>query len=120
MGNIRPTYIKRVAMELVRRYNDQFSDDFQHNKKIVADLTDVSSNTFRNRIAGYVTTYRQSWESDVVEADEEAVLPDTDDADTGDSEADTGDDDAQSDDAPAATDDGDGPAQASADETAAA
>lgn len=80
MGNIRPTYIKRVAMELVRRYNDQFSDDFEHNKKIVADLTDVSSATFRNRIAGYVTTYRRSWESDVVEADEEAALPDAEDA----------------------------------------
>lgn len=69
MGNIRQTYIKRVAIELVTRYNDQFSDDFQHNKAKVAELTDVQGNTFRNRIAGYVTRYRKNWESSLVEQD---------------------------------------------------
>ena len=59
MGNIRPTYIKRVATELVRRYPEQFTDDFEHNKRKVAELTDVSSNMMRNRIAGYVTRYRK-------------------------------------------------------------
>lgn len=71
MGNIRPTYIKRVAIELVNRYNDKFSEDFQHNKKMVAELTDVKSNGFRNRIAGYVTTYRKNWEAATVEQTEE-------------------------------------------------
>lgn len=70
MGNIRPTYIKRVAIELVNRHNDKFSEDFDHNKKVVAELTDVGSTQFRNRIAGYVTTYRKNWESALVEADE--------------------------------------------------
>jgi small subunit ribosomal protein S17e len=55
MGNIRPTYIKRVALELVRLYPEQFTEDFEHNKRVVAELTDVSSSTMRNRIAGYVT-----------------------------------------------------------------
>lgn len=59
MGNVRPTYIKRVAIELVERYPDQFTDDFQHNKEMVAKLTDVSTKTMRNRIAGYVTRYRK-------------------------------------------------------------
>lgn len=72
MGNIRQTYIKRVAIELVQRYNDQFSDDFEHNKKVVAELTDVKGNTFRNRIAGYVTRYRKNWESALVEQDDES------------------------------------------------
>ena len=49
MGNIRQTYIKRVAIDLVKKYNDQFSDDFEHNKKVVAQLTDVKTATFRNR-----------------------------------------------------------------------
>lgn len=71
MGNIRPTYIKRVAMDLVKRYNDQFTDDFEHNKKTVDELTDVRTTTFRNRIAGYVTTYRKNWEAATVEAAEE-------------------------------------------------
>ncbi len=63
MGNIRPTYIKRVAIELVERYPDQFSADFGHNKTKVSELTDVHSKMMRNRIAGYVTTYRKSQEA---------------------------------------------------------
>jgi len=63
MGNIRPTYIKRVAIELVERYPEQFSADFQHNKMMVAKLTDVRSVSMRNKIAGYVTRYRTHYES---------------------------------------------------------
>lgn len=59
MGNIRSNYIKRVALELTRRYPEQFTDDFEHNKKLVEELTDVSSTTMRNRIAGYVTRLRK-------------------------------------------------------------
>ncbi len=70
MGNIRPTYVKRVAIDLVKRYNDKFSDDFEHNKKMVDELTDVKTTVFRNRIAGYVTSYRKGWEAATVEADE--------------------------------------------------
>lgn len=72
MGNIRQTYIKRVAIDLVKKYNDQFTGDFEHNKKVVGQLTDVKTTIFRNRIAGYVTTYRKNWEAATVEAAEEA------------------------------------------------
>jgi small subunit ribosomal protein S17e len=75
MGNIRQNYIKRVAIELVSKYNDQFTDDFDHNKKVVGELTDVKTTVFRNRIAGYVTTYRQNWEKATVEAAEDTSLP---------------------------------------------
>lgn len=59
MGNIRPTYIKRVAFELLRLYPDEFNQNFEHNKQMVAELTDVSTASMRNRIAGYVTRYKQ-------------------------------------------------------------
>jgi len=59
MGNIRPTYIKRVAIELVRRFPEAFNKDFEHNKAKVTELTDVGASVMRNRIAGYVTRYRQ-------------------------------------------------------------
>ncbi len=72
MGNIRQTYIKRVAIDLVKRYNDKFSDDFEHNKKMVNELTDVKTTIFRNRIAGYVTSYRKGWEAATVEAGDDA------------------------------------------------
>ena len=59
MGNIRPTYIKRVAIDLIKKYDDKFTNDFQHNKKMVAELTDVGSVTMRNRIAGYITRHKR-------------------------------------------------------------
>jgi len=58
LGNIRPTYIKRVAIELVKRFPEQFNGDFAHNKKKVNELTDVRYIEMRNKIAGYVTRYR--------------------------------------------------------------
>ena len=58
LGNIRPTYIKTIAKDLIEAYPDQFTaDDFQHNKVKVAELCDVGSNLMRNRIAGYITRY---------------------------------------------------------------
>jgi len=36
-------------------YPDKFTTDFEHNKKMVAELTVVDSKRVRNRIAGYIT-----------------------------------------------------------------
>ena len=56
LGNIRQIHIKNIAKELLKKYPNDFKhDDFQHNKKKVAELTDVKSILIRNRIAGYVT-----------------------------------------------------------------
>ena len=55
MGQVRPTYIKRIAIELVENHGDRFTDDFDHNKFQVDELTDVKSISMRNRITGYVT-----------------------------------------------------------------
>lgn len=57
MGNIRSTYVKRVAIELIKRYPNEFNSDYAHNKAKVAELTDVSVKPLRNKIAGYVTRY---------------------------------------------------------------
>lgn len=59
MGNIRQTYIKRVAMELLRKHGEVFTDNFQVNKKLVDELTDIESKELRNRIAGYATCLTQ-------------------------------------------------------------
>lgn len=58
LGNIRQSFIKNIAIDLVEKYPDQFKhDDFQHNKRKVAELSDVGSKLLRNRIAGYITRY---------------------------------------------------------------
>lgn len=55
MGNIRQTYIKRVALELLRKHEELFTRDFQVNKELVDELTDIDSKELRNRVAGYTT-----------------------------------------------------------------
>ncbi|MCX6652079.1 MAG: 30S ribosomal protein S17e [Methanomassiliicoccales archaeon] len=63
MGKIRPTYIKRVAIELVEKYPKVFTADFETNKVLVSKLTNVGTVRMRNLIAGYVTRYWQQQEN---------------------------------------------------------
>jgi len=56
MGSIRSSQIKRISKEIVIGFQDQLSvDDFEQNKRVVQNVTDVSSRHMRNRIAGYIT-----------------------------------------------------------------
>jgi len=54
VGAIKPTYIKSLAKQLLKEVPD-FTDDFDVNKKIVEEYTNVESKGIRNRIAGYIT-----------------------------------------------------------------
>ena len=53
---IKPAYVKKTARELIERYPEAFSPDFERNKELVAELTNIESKGVRNRIAGYVTS----------------------------------------------------------------
>ncbi len=53
MGSIKPTYIKQLSKQLMQEV-DEFTDDFDTNKKIVEEHTNVESKSIRNRIAGYI------------------------------------------------------------------
>ncbi len=52
---IKPAYVKKTAKLLMDRYPSAFGDDFEHNKDLVEELTNIESKSVRNRIAGYVT-----------------------------------------------------------------
>ena len=54
-GKVRTELEKRIAQELVERFPDKFTTDFETNKKLVDTFTNVSSKKVRNRIAGYIT-----------------------------------------------------------------
>jgi small subunit ribosomal protein S17e len=55
MGTVKPSYIKVIAMELMKRYPDIFTGNFDENKKLVTEYTNIRSKTIRNRVAGYIT-----------------------------------------------------------------
>lgn len=54
MGNIKPAYIKNIAKQLLNEV-DGFDEDFDINKKIIEENTNIESKEVRNRIAGYIT-----------------------------------------------------------------
>jgi small subunit ribosomal protein S17e len=49
--------IKRISTELLEKYPDRFSVDFEENKKVIKEIAVVRSKILRNRIAGYITSY---------------------------------------------------------------
>jgi len=53
LGKVRTEQVKKIARELVKRFPDKFTTDFENNKKLVDALTNISSTKLRNRIAGY-------------------------------------------------------------------
>jgi small subunit ribosomal protein S17e len=54
VGAIKPTYIKSLGKQLLKHVPD-FTDDFELNKQLVEQYTNVSSKAVRNRVAGYIT-----------------------------------------------------------------
>ena len=68
MGNVRTDQVKRTARELVRRFPDKFSNNFEENKVLVSQLLRGTTTKVRNQIAGYIVRYLAGEE---VEASEE-------------------------------------------------
>jgi small subunit ribosomal protein S17e len=55
LGKVRTVLVKRLARELVDRYHDSFSTDFDQNKEVLDELLTNTTKRLRNRIAGYIT-----------------------------------------------------------------
>lgn len=55
LGSVRTEQIKRIARELIRRFPDKFSDNFENNKRAVDTLIKGATTKVRNQIAGYIT-----------------------------------------------------------------
>ena len=57
MGNVRTEQIKRTAKELIKRFPDKFSIDFENNKHSVKGLVQGGTPKVLNQIAGYITRF---------------------------------------------------------------
>ena len=57
MGNIRTTFIKNMSRELVEKYPEELSNNFEKNKEFLRKVID--SKKLRNNIAGYVSKLKK-------------------------------------------------------------
>ena len=72
MGNVRTDQVKRTARELVRRFPDKFTDNFEENKRLVGLLLQSTTRKVRNQIAGYIARYLRGTEEEVSEEETSA------------------------------------------------
>lgn len=62
MGRIKTSSVKNIARELLEKYPDKFSVDFEKNKKILAELAEFESKRIRNIVAGFITALKKQSE----------------------------------------------------------
>ena len=55
MGGVRTKTIKRAARKLVETYFSRLTLDFDFNKRLIDEVTEVHSKHIRNQVAGYST-----------------------------------------------------------------
>lgn len=55
MGKVKTEQIKNLGKELMKRFPEKFSRNFNENKIMVDELTEGTSTKVRNRVAGYLT-----------------------------------------------------------------
>lgn len=55
MGKVRTEHVKRIARELIERFPDKFTTDFESNKKVLETVAEIPTSKLRNKIAGYIT-----------------------------------------------------------------
>jgi small subunit ribosomal protein S17e len=74
--------VKRMSNELLERYPDKFTIDFNKNKETIQSYAQVRSKELRNKIAGYITAIvnrnlaqqnaSMAYSADVVESKDES------------------------------------------------
>jgi small subunit ribosomal protein S17e len=55
LGNIKSLLIKKTAKNLIEKYPDRFTKNYQKNKEELDKLMQINSKSTRNMIAGYIT-----------------------------------------------------------------
>lgn len=58
MGRIKTSFIKHIAKNLVEKYPDKFSTEFEKNKELMGQVVFVKSKRMRNTVAGYITAIK--------------------------------------------------------------
>jgi len=55
LGKVKTEQIKRLSKELITRFPDKFTTNFDENKRLVDQVTEGTTTRVRNQTAGYIT-----------------------------------------------------------------
>jgi small subunit ribosomal protein S17e len=73
-GKVRTELEKKIARELVERFPEKFTTDFENNKKLVESLTNISSKKLRNRVAGYITQLQNQKKQNKLTTEQKEII----------------------------------------------
>jgi small subunit ribosomal protein S17e len=73
LGKVKTEHIKRLAKELMERFPNKFSSNFDDNKHAVDELTEGATTKVRNQVAGYITHTISLTQTDTSENIEEEI-----------------------------------------------
>ena len=59
MGRIKTMLIKRTTEDLMEKHGDEFTTNFDDNKRILGGRAKLNSKKMRNVIAGYATRLKK-------------------------------------------------------------
>ena len=71
---VRLWLVKRIARELVERFPEKFTTDFENNKKLVESLTNISSKKLRNKVAGYITQLQNQKKQNKLTTEQKEII----------------------------------------------
>ena len=57
---VKPDYIKEIGRKIEKEYPRLVTDNFEENKEVVSEVTNVESKAVRNRIEGYIVQNDES------------------------------------------------------------
>ena len=73
-GKVRTDLEKKIARELVERFPEKFTTDFENNKKLVESLTNISSKKLRNKVTGYITQLQNQKKQNKVTPEQKEII----------------------------------------------
>ena len=60
MGRIKTMLVKRTTVDLMDKHGEEFTTNFDDNKRILESKAKLNSKKMRNVIAGYATRLKKS------------------------------------------------------------
>ena len=65
MGRVRSKFVKTSAMKIYEKGKDEFTNNFDKNKKIIGEYVSFNSKRLRNMVLGYITKLKKGDEKNV-------------------------------------------------------
>jgi len=59
MGRVKSIAVRTLGDELIEKFGDRFSTDFERNKKILEEVKPIKSKRIKNILVGYISKEMQ-------------------------------------------------------------